>query len=150
MNAFTGPWEIIVIHHGNSYELKYVVTGKLGKSHAAHLSPFPCQLIPFEPLDGPDIAYGQLYKALEKYPYKAASIKWFQPYEPYCEEVSATSLLSPTSTSLPSHFPTLAELNAEMDDWTVEECSAIEADNDVYVVAEAYLAPLLHLDSDYW
>ena len=47
MNAFTGPWEIITIGHGSSCGLKHVVNGKLGKSHAAHLSPFPCQLIPF-------------------------------------------------------------------------------------------------------
>ena len=118
-------------------------TGKLGKSHAAHLSPFPCQLIPFKPLDGPDTDYGQLYKALEKDSYKDASIKGFQPYEPYREEVSVTSLLSLTSTPLPSCFPTLAELNAEMDDWTVDKRSAIEADNDVYVVAEAYLTPVM-------
>ena len=52
-----------------------------------------------------------------------------------------TSLLSPASTPLPSCFSTLAELSAEMDDWTVEERSAIEADNDIYVVAESYLAP---------
>ena len=49
----------------------------------------------------------------------------------------------PASTPLPSRFPTLAKLNAEMDDWTVEECLAIEADNDVYVVAESYLAPIM-------
>ena len=54
----------------------------------------------------------------------------------------ATSLLLPASTPLLPHFPTLTELNAEMDDWTVEKRSAIEADNDVYVVAEAYLTPV--------
>ena len=139
MNAFTGPWEIIAIGHGSSYELKHVVTGKLGKSHATHLSPFPCQLSPFKSLDQPDTAYGQLYKALEKDPYKDASIKGFQPYEPYYEEVLATSLLSPASTPLPSRFPTLTELNAEMDDWTVEERLAIEADNDVYVYRPCHI-----------
>ena len=54
----------------------------------------------------------------------------------------ATSLLSPASTPLPSHFPTLAEINAEMNDWTREKQSAIEGDKYVYVVVEAYLAPV--------
>ena len=143
MNAFTGPWEIVGIGHGSSYDLKHAITGKLGKSHAAHLSPFPHQLVPFEPLDGPDTAYGQLYKGMEKDPYKDASIQGFQPYEPYREEVAATTLLSVTSTPFPSHFPTLAELNAEIDDWTSDKRFAIEADNNIYEVAEAYLAPTI-------
>ena len=100
-------------------------------------------MIPCEPLDGPDTAYGRLYKGMEKDPYKDASIQGFQPYEPYCEEVAATTLLSVTSTSFPSHFPTLAELNAEIDDWTSDKRLAIEADNNIYEVAEAYLIPTI-------
>ena len=69
MNGYTGPWEVVGIEHSSSYKLCHVVSGKTGKSHAAHLSPFPVELIPFEPVDGPDNVYGQLYRGLEKDPY---------------------------------------------------------------------------------
>ena len=40
-----------------------------------HLLPFPHQLIPFEPVDGPDNVYGQMYQPIQRDPYKAVSIK---------------------------------------------------------------------------
>ena len=56
-NPYTGTWEVVRKLHGSSYELKHRITGVIGKRHAAHISPFPDQLVPFEPLDGPDSRY---------------------------------------------------------------------------------------------
>ena len=37
---------------------------KKDKKHASDLSPYPAELIAFEPMDGPDTHYGQLYKPI--------------------------------------------------------------------------------------
>ena len=141
MNDYIGPWEVTGIEHGSSYALRHVVSGKIGKSHAAHLSPFPPQLIPFRPLQGPDNTYGQMNKGFEDNPYKDASIRGFAPFEPYKEAPSALNLLSSNSSDPSLHLPTLAELNAEIDDFPEFEQHAISADNDVYTSVEVFLAP---------
>ena len=58
MNSYTGSWEITNKAAGSSYELQHCDTGKPGKRHAAHLSPFPRELLPFLPVDGTDNHYG--------------------------------------------------------------------------------------------
>ena len=50
MNSFTGPREIIRKLAGSSYEMKHCDTGKSGKRHAAHISPFLRELLPFIPI----------------------------------------------------------------------------------------------------
>jgi hypothetical protein len=74
--AFTGPWHVNAILKGASYELVHCDNAKhTEKKHASHLSPYPAELIPFEPLDGADIWYGQLYKPISAQPFKEAGIK---------------------------------------------------------------------------
>jgi hypothetical protein len=64
--AFTGPWHIIALLHGSSYSIKHCHnTARNEKKHAANLAPYPPELIPFEPVDGANTHYGQLYKAIE-------------------------------------------------------------------------------------
>ena len=60
MNSFTGPWRILAKLPGSSYEVEHVQTRRVTKRHAAYLSPFPFEMIPFEPTDGPDNRYGQI------------------------------------------------------------------------------------------
>jgi hypothetical protein len=47
------------------------------KKHASNLSPYPPELIPFEPLDGVDNGYSQLYKSFGPSPYREAGITGF-------------------------------------------------------------------------
>ena len=53
--AFTGPWKVISVLPGASYELEHCENaGRKDKKHAADLSPYPPELIPFQPVDGAD------------------------------------------------------------------------------------------------
>jgi hypothetical protein len=50
--AFTGPWRITAILKGASYKLEHCSTlHRKEKKHASNLSPYPLELIPFQPLD---------------------------------------------------------------------------------------------------
>ena len=60
--AYTGPWRITALLKGASYELAHCQKpGRKEKKHASDLSPYPLKLIPFQPVDGADTRYGQLY-----------------------------------------------------------------------------------------
>ena len=91
--AYTGPWTVQRRLDGSSYEIKHVQTGKLDKKHAAFLSPFPHQLLPLLPVDGPDNLYGQLNAQLQPDAYYDAGIQSFIPGNPY-KESEETVLLS--------------------------------------------------------
>ena len=80
MNAFTGPWRILSKLHGSSYEVEHVQTHRVTKRYAAHLSPFPLEMIPFKPVDGPDNRYGQIYTPMRANLYSDAGIKGLEPY----------------------------------------------------------------------
>ena len=58
MEAWTGPWKVTAKLNGSSYALEHRDTKKIGKRHAALLSPFPSELLPFLPVDGADNRYG--------------------------------------------------------------------------------------------
>ena len=51
---FTGPWLITAKLDGTSYEIEHVATKRKDKRHASDLSPYPSELIAFQPLDGAD------------------------------------------------------------------------------------------------
>ena len=82
MNSYTGPWEVTKKAAGSSYELKHRDTGKPGKWHATHLSPFICELLPFLPIDGADNHYGQLHMPIQSDPNKDAGVKGSKPFQP--------------------------------------------------------------------
>ncbi len=89
--------------------------GKRDKKHAAELSPYPLELIAFQPLDGADTRFGQLYKPIKAEPFASAGLKGFLPSNPYQVEPTADSnLLIPIE---PFHWPTLDELNRGIHDW---------------------------------
>jgi hypothetical protein len=65
MIKHTGPWRITAKLDGSSYQLQHCKTQRIDKKHAAHLSSYPEQLIPFPPLTGPDTSYSQIHKAIK-------------------------------------------------------------------------------------
>jgi hypothetical protein len=84
MHPFTGPWRIVASLPGALYELEFASNPKRRKKkHASDLSPYPPELIPFQPVDGPDKQYSQLYKPIGNSPYKEAGIKGFEPPQPF-------------------------------------------------------------------
>ena len=109
MNEFTGPWIINAKLKGSSYEIKRVEDGAVSKRHAAHLSPYPDQLLPFLPVDGPDNQFDQIHTPIQKDPYVNAGLKGFKPAQPF--EMPMANPALPADDVV--HFPTLAELNAE-------------------------------------
>jgi hypothetical protein len=53
MHPFTGLWRIVKSLLGASYELEFAMApDRKSKNHALDLSPYPPELIPFQPLDG--------------------------------------------------------------------------------------------------
>ena len=110
MDNYTGPWEIISKLKGSSYEIKHWDKGIVSKRHAAHLSPFPDQLLPFMLADAPDNRFGQIFTPIQKNPYhENAGLKGFTPAQPF--KASDTNPAIPAEDDI--KFPTLAELNAE-------------------------------------
>jgi hypothetical protein len=105
---FTGPWQIVKALKGASYKLEHCSTSiRKEKKHASDLSPYPMELILFQPLDGPDTWYGQIRKPITAQPFKEADINGFQPMLPY--KVSAWLLTIDQASDF--HWPTLLELD---------------------------------------
>jgi hypothetical protein len=105
--AFTGPWFVRASLKGASYELKHCsVAGKIEKN-AADLSPYPIKLILFQPVDGPDTRYGQLYKPIASHPFKEAGITGFTPPTSF----KAPANLATTDRCEDFNWPSLSELN---------------------------------------
>jgi hypothetical protein len=68
----------------SSYELEHCHnTGRKEKKDASDLSPYPPELVPFQPVDGADTRYGQLYKPISTHSFKEARIKGFSLIQPY-------------------------------------------------------------------
>ena len=80
------------------------------KKHASNLSPYPAELIAFEPMDRPDNCHGQLHKPISATKFNEAGIHGFIPISPYrTQEVHTSSnLLIPEKGF---RWPTLLDLN---------------------------------------
>ena len=128
MNAFTGPWRIVKKLDGASYEIEHCHTQRREKKHASMLSPYPLELIPFEPVDGPDNRFGQLFRHIGKSPYIDAGIKGFEPAQPF----KLPANLASASPVEDFHWPSLAELNDELNPfpWLPGEEASIHASYD--------------------
>ena len=141
MHPFTGPWRIVKSLDGASYELEFVGNpSRRDKKHASDLSPYPPELIPFQPLDTADSRYGQLYRPIGKSPYKEAGIDGFIPPQPF--RIASHFLTKGDFRDF--HFPTLAELNDEL--WPFpwvddEEQLCILFNDDVVEVQNLYHGP---------
>ena len=103
-------------------------THTITKRHATHLSPFPLELIPFEPVDSADNPYGNLYTPIHAKPYSNAGIKVFTPSQPFKESQLGPALNGLTS-STDILFPSLADLNAELFEWNEGEEESVLAND---------------------
>jgi hypothetical protein len=123
--AFTGPWRVTASLPGASYELEHCdKTLKKEKKHTSDLSPYPTELIPFQPVNGADTRYRQIYKPISAHPFKEAGIKGFTPIQPFkvatdvlAQKISALRFIGPaylsSTTKLhPSHGSTTWNMNA--------------------------------------
>jgi hypothetical protein len=109
--TFTGPWHITASLKGALYKLKHCSTPhRKEKKHASNLSPYPLELIPFQPLNGPDTWYGQIYKPIMAHPFKEAGINGFNPITPF---KTSTNFLT-TNQDSDFHWPSLSELNDDL------------------------------------
>jgi hypothetical protein len=107
---FTGPWHIVAKLHGALYKLEHCSAKKREKKHASDLSPNPAKLILFQPLDGTNNQYGQLYWKIKEHPYMEAGIKGFTPPTPVAVPIQFLW----AREDLSFKWPTLAELNNEL------------------------------------
>ena len=111
MQPYTGPWRVIEKLDGGSYRLEHQLRpGRFDKKHASMLSPYPAELVPFEPLDGPDNAFSQLNRPIGKDPFINAGIKGFEPIQPFKLPVNFATVPPNNGFS----WPSVAELNDEM------------------------------------
>jgi hypothetical protein len=110
--SFTGPWQIISSADGGLYNIEYCHhPTQWIKKHTADLTPYPAELIPFEPINGPNTQYSQLLKAIDPHPFKEAGISGFLPPQPF--KVPAMFLNVCNHTDF--RWWTLSELNANVD-----------------------------------
>jgi hypothetical protein len=112
MHPFTGPWRIVKSLPGASYELELASNHSWkDKEHASNLLPYPPELIPFQPLDGVNSRYSQIYKQFGNAPYKEAGIDGFKSPQPFAVPVHFAC----QGDFKYFHFPTLLELNDKFD-----------------------------------
>ncbi len=110
--AFTRPRKVISVLPGASYKLEHCENaGRKDKKHAANLSLYPPELIPFQPVDGADTQYGQLYKPITAHPFKEAGLKGFTPRQSYQLAPSHLVQIQPGSDF---YWPSLSKLNEEI------------------------------------
>ena len=107
---FTGPWLVTAKFNCASYKIEQVLTKRKDKKHASDLSPYPAELIAFQPLVGTDNQYGQLHRKICDHLYKEAGITGFTPPNPFCVD---TNFITSTD-ALAFRWPTQTELNKEL------------------------------------
>jgi hypothetical protein len=109
--TFTGPWRISAILKGASYEIVHCDNAtQKEKKHASDLSPYPTKLILFQPVNGADTWYGQLYKPITAHPLKEAGIKGFFPIQLFQIPVN----LAQTDQCVKFDWPSFSEFNDEI------------------------------------
>jgi hypothetical protein len=82
--TFTRPWCITATLKEPLYKHEHCSTShRKEKKYASNLSLYLLELIPFQPLDGPDTQYGQLHKPITAHPFKEADINRFNPITHY-------------------------------------------------------------------
>eukprot|EP00956_Cyclotella_meneghiniana_P020964 scaffold37640_cov83-Cyclotella_meneghiniana.AAC.3 len=118
MNPMTGPWRIVEKLDGGSYKLEHHLRpGRFDKKHASMLSPYPLELVPFEPIDGPDNRFSQIHKPIGKLPFIDAGIKGFNPIQPF----AAPAAFADATPSESFHWLSVSELNDELFPFPWEE-----------------------------
>jgi hypothetical protein len=136
---FTGPWRIIAKLKGASYDIEHCTSKTKDKHHASDLSPYPVELIPFQPVDGADNQFGQLYRKIKEHPYKEAGIKGSTPPTPFV----APSTFITTSDALRFTWPTLAELNEDIleSDDSIDDDDLLDTGDSLLTIPGLYTGP---------
>jgi hypothetical protein len=82
--SFNDSWQVVASAHGGSYKIKHChhPTRRM-KKRAADLTPYPAEIICFEPINGLDTQYSHLHKAMGPHPFEAAGISGFLPPQPF-------------------------------------------------------------------
>ena len=109
--SFMGPWRVIGSAGDRSYNIEHChhPTQQM-KKQAADLTPYPAELIPFEPINSPNTQYSQLHRAIDPHPFKEAGNSGFLPLQPF--KVPAKFININNHTDF--WWPTL-ELNNDID-----------------------------------
>ena len=115
-----GPYEIIQVLPGGSYKLKLQRTGNIIKKHGSDLILSPKFIKPFEPLKGPDQAFGDIDKKKVDNPFEVIRIEKYNPVQPWKQTArAASSQLIFKDDEKIEKFPTVAQL----DDTMIDSCS---------------------------
>ncbi len=93
------------------YKIEHCSTKRIDKKLSSALSPYPSEIISFEPVNGADNQFGQLNKQISGNPYLQAGIDGFKPPKPF--HVSEHYLTTQTDDT-PFHWPTLEEMNSKL------------------------------------
>ncbi len=139
--AYTGPWHVTAALKGASYELEHCSTpNRKDKKHASNLSPYPIELIPFQPVEGSDTRYGQIHRPIKASPFWEAGIDGFKPFLPF--RVTAQYLTM--DTALAFHWPSLSELNNNIPEFQLmleDERRAHLLGNSIIAIPVMYTGP---------
>jgi hypothetical protein len=138
--VFTGPWQILEALHGGLYSIEHCHNKKWwNKKHAADLTPYLQELIPFAPIVGANRNYGQLHKPIGKHLFKEAGIKGFTPPLPY---QVPTGYLNVGVRDF--HWPTLAEWNSKLNPfpwWDVKKHRLMLSNDNSFCPPVMYTGP---------
>ncbi len=92
------------------------------------------------PLDGPNSRFGQLHKPIKDDAYNLASIEEFIPKNQFKIDINLVRFADEDDSS-PFHWPSLAELNAELDIWDELEIDLFVSDSDPIAVNDIFALP---------
>ena len=114
MHPMTGPWKVVEKLDGSSYRLEhYLQPDRFEKKHASMMSPYPLELVPFQPVDGPDHRFSTMNRPITKSPYVDAGLNGYQPYQPY--KLPANLAIHHSHDDF--YWPSLSELNDDLGDY---------------------------------
>eukprot|EP00956_Cyclotella_meneghiniana_P037713 scaffold143282_cov76-Cyclotella_meneghiniana.AAC.4 len=114
MYPMTGPWKVIEKLDGSSYRLEHCLKpGRFEKKHASMMSPYPLELIPFQPVDGPDHRFSTINRPIAKSPFVDAGLNGYTPLQPY--KLPANLAIHHNHDDF--YWPSLSELNDDLGDY---------------------------------
>ena len=140
MYAMTGPWRVVEKLPGGSYRIVHCSNkNRYDKKHASDLYPYPLELVPFEPVDGPDTRFSQIWRPISKQPYAEAGIKGFEPLQPFKLPANFADVAHDPET----HWPSLQELIDDMEPfpWLPQEQEQLETSTEEEIATAFYHGP---------
>ena len=114
LNLYTGPYQVNKRPHSSFYELVHNDTYWPVKKHTAHLSPFPQELVPSQPVNRADNRLFQIYAPIQSHPYKDSDIKGFTASASFKSASHTTGLSAMPSPEENLICHTIAELKYEL------------------------------------